>query len=114
MNRAEIYMAEFEPRSGTEQRGFRPCIIVLNQGFLDATAWLSLVVVPLTSSVKNTNRPTIVTIEGEHTGLEKTSFALCHQITTLDKRKLTQRLGQINAVQLEKLELGLKFALQLS
>jgi mRNA interferase MazF len=113
VKRGEIYMAEFEPRSGSEQRGFRPCIVILNQGFLDAATWLSLVVIPLSSSVKNTNRLTIVTVDGENTGLEKTSFALCHQITTLDKRKLTQKLGQVNALQLEQLEAGLKHALQI-
>lgn len=107
-------MAEFEPRSGTEQRGLRPCIIVLNQGFLDAQTWFSLVVIPLTSSVKNADRHTIVTIEGEHTGLEKTSFALCHQVITLDKRKFSRRLGQISPVQMTALEAGLKFALQLT
>jgi mRNA interferase MazF len=114
MKRGDIYMAEFEPRSGSEQRGFRPCIVVLNQGFLDAHTWFSLVVIPLTSSVKNADRHTIVTIAGDHTGLEKTSFALCHQITTLDKRKLLRRLGQIDLPQLTALEAGLKFALQLT
>jgi mRNA-degrading endonuclease toxin of MazEF toxin-antitoxin module len=39
--------------------------------------------------------------------------ALCHQVTTLDRAKLTQRLGALSPALLEGIEEGLKAALDL-
>ncbi|MHC9543624.1 MAG: type II toxin-antitoxin system PemK/MazF family toxin [Vulcanimicrobiota bacterium] len=47
MKRGDIYQAELLPRSGSEQRGIRPVIIVSHDGFNETPAWRFLIVVPL-------------------------------------------------------------------
>ena len=46
-------------------------------------------------------------------GLAKDSVALCHQVTTLDRSRLTQRIGELNSTELSEVEDGLKAAMNL-
>ena len=46
-------------------------------------------------------------------GLAKISFAICHQVTTLDRSKLTKRIGALPAEVLREVEAGLKAAMDL-
>jgi len=46
-------------------------------------------------------------------GLSKMSFAICHQVTTLDRAKLTKRLGVLSSEMLRGVEDGLKAAMDL-
>jgi len=55
---------------------------------------------------------TVVEIPAGVGGLPKASFAVCHQVTTLDRAKLTKRIGALSAA-LRELELGLKAAMDL-
>jgi mRNA-degrading endonuclease toxin of MazEF toxin-antitoxin module len=43
----------------------------------------------------------------------KTSFAVCHQVTTLDRAKFTKRIGTLTAELLRDVEAGLKAAMDL-
>jgi mRNA interferase MazF len=114
MNRGDVFMADFEPRSGAEQRGWRPCIVVMHSAFLEVETWFSVVVVPVSSSQGQTRRgPSVIVIDGKHTGLTKPSVALCHQITTLDKRKFGSQIGALSNEQLLNLEAGLRHTLEL-
>lgn len=73
-----------------------------------------MIVVPITSSAAQGSRgPTIVGLPDGSGGLSKTSFALCHQVTTLDRAKLTKRLGALPLEILKEVEDGLKAALDL-
>ncbi len=108
-------MADFEPRSGAEQRGWRPCVVVMHSAFLEVETWFSVVVVPVSSAQSQTRRGlSVIALDGEHTGLSKPSLALCHQITTLDKRKFGARIGSLSKQQLLSLESGLRHTLELS
>ena len=40
-------------------------------------------------------------------GLPKTSFAICHQVTTLDRAKMTKRIGTLPPAFLHEVEEGL-------
>jgi PemK-like, MazF-like toxin of type II toxin-antitoxin system len=46
-------------------------------------------------------------------GLPEDSVAVCHQITTLDRSKLTRRLGALPASALQAVEAGLRAAVDL-
>ncbi len=46
--------------------------------------------------------------------MKKASVALCHQVTTLDRAKLVQKIGSLAAEQVLRLEDGLKAALDIS
>lgn len=114
MKRGEIFWADLIPRSGSEQTGRRPVILVSHDGFNGIPTWKSIIVVPITTSASQGRRgPTVVELPGNVTGLSKSSFAVCHQVTTLDRAKLTSRLGVLSSELLQEVQEGLKAAMDL-
>lgn len=114
MMRGEIYWAVLKPRSGSEQAGKRPVIILSHDGFNLTPSWKSIIVIPLSTSSSQSKRgPTAVFLPEGAAGLKKDSSALCHQITTLDRSKLTERVGRLSAEDLKRIEEGLKAAVGL-
>jgi mRNA interferase MazF len=114
MKRGDVYRADLVPRSGSEQAGRRPVIVVSHDGFNQTRGWRSIIVVPVsTASSQGKRGPTVIEISGGTAGLQKTSFAVCHQVTTLDRAKLTKRVGSLPYESLREVEEGLKAALDL-
>jgi mRNA interferase MazF len=114
VNRGEVYWADLSPRSGSEQGGRRPVIVISNDAFNTNQHWNSVIVVPISSSDRQRRRgPTAVAIPAGEAGLSVESVALCHQVTTLDRAKLTRFLGRLSSTVLTQVEQGLAIALQL-
>jgi mRNA interferase MazF len=114
MKRGEIYWAELAPRSGSEQRGRRPVVVVSHDGFNQTPGWRSVIVIPVSTSETQLLRgPTVVALPRGTAGLKKAGVALCHQVTTLDRAKLTQRLGTLTGDELHGIAEALKSALDI-
>ena len=114
MRRGEIHWADLVPRSGSEQTGRRPVIVVSHDGFNQTANWRSIIVVPISTSASQSRRgPTVIEIPAGAGGLPKTSFAVCHQVTTLDRAKLTHRIGALPGEVLDDVAGGLKAAMDL-
>jgi mRNA-degrading endonuclease toxin of MazEF toxin-antitoxin module len=114
MKRGEVYWADLVPRSGSEQTGRRPVIVLSHDGFNEAAAWRSVIVVPISTSASQGRRGlTAVEIPGGVAGLPKTSLAVCHQVTTLDRAKLTKLIGFLPPAVLQAVEDGIRAALDL-
>jgi mRNA interferase MazF len=114
MTRGEIYWADLAPRSGAEQSGRRPVVVVSHDGFNQTVGWYSIIVVPISTSASQARRgPTAVVIPAGVAGLPRTSVAVCHQVTTLDRAKLTKRIGMLPPGVVRNLDGGLKAALDL-
>jgi len=105
MNRGDVCWADLKPRSGAEQSGRRPVVVISNDGFNRIPAWRSVIVVPLSTSESQARRgPSAILLEPPATGLESESVALCHQVTTLDRTKLGRRVGTLDTAALCELE----------
>jgi mRNA interferase MazF len=114
MRRGEVYWADLAPRSGSEQTGRRPVIVVSHDAFNETPSWRSVIVVPVSTSEAQQRRgPTAIEIPKGAGGLRKTSVALCHQVTTLDRAKLTKRIGVLPAGVLDAVNDGLMAAMDL-
>lgn len=114
MKRGELYWAELKPRSGSEQRGRRPVIVVSHDAFNQASAWRSVVIVPVSTSPAQARRgPTAIDLPAGSAGLARQSVALCHRVTTLDRRKLRQAIGRLAPASLARVNAGLRAALDL-
>ncbi|MBX3142720.1 MAG: type II toxin-antitoxin system PemK/MazF family toxin [Trueperaceae bacterium] len=114
MNRGEVYWADLRPRSGSEQRGRRPVVIVSHDAFNHLETWRSLIVVPLSTSTRQARRgPTAVVVEAGIAGLERASVALCHQPTTIDRSKLSELIGRLPDEAMRLIEAGLLAAMDL-
>jgi mRNA interferase MazF len=115
VKRGDLFWADLVPRSGSEQGGRRPVVIVSHDGFNQVTAWRSIIVVPLSTSPRQRRRgPTAVLLSKGTAGLRQESVALCHQVTTVDRSKLTDRIGELSATSLERVNEGLRAALALN
>src|SRR5271168_4069121 len=114
MTRGEIYWADLVPRSGSEHTGRRPVIVISHDGFNRTPGWMSIIVVPISTSASQGRRePTVVELPGAPAGLPRASFAVCHQVTTLDRAKLTRKAGTLPSEFLRRIEEALKAAMDL-
>jgi len=114
VKRGDVYVADLVPRSGSEQTGRRPVIVVSHDGFNQTPHWRSIIVIPLSTSPTQAGRgPTVVPLGKGVGGLRRESVVLCHQVTTLDRAKLTKRLGGLPEESLVRVEAALRAALSL-
>jgi len=114
VTRGEVWWADLAPRSGSEQRGRRPVVVVSSDAFNAVAAWRSVVVVPLTTSERQLRvGPSAIAIPAGAAQLPAASVALCHQITTLDRAKLVEPVGVLPTDLLRDVERGVVAALDL-
>jgi mRNA interferase MazF len=114
VTRGEVWWADLVPRTGSEQHGRRPVIIMSSDAFNSVPTWRSVMVVPLTTSARQLRvGPTAVAIPAGAAQLPAASVALCHQITTLDRKKLVEILGTLPNDLLRDVERGVVAALDL-
>ena len=96
-----IWRADFDPVIGSEQGKSRPVLIISED---DINALLNIVnIIPITS--RKTGRiiyPNEVLLSAEKYGLERESIILCHQIRTIDKKRLSRKYGQITSKTVQK------------
>jgi mRNA interferase MazF len=112
VKRGDVVWAVLAPRSGSEQSGRRPVVVISHDAFNQAARWRSIIVVPLSTSTSQAARgPTAVRVPRGAAGLGKESVALCHQVTTLDRGKLAARVGTLPLELLHAVEAGLLAAL---
>lgn len=115
MRRGEVYWASLAPRSGSEKHGTRPVVVVSHDSFNEAPLWRSVIVVPLTTSERQARRgPTAIEVPAGAAGLKKRGVALCHQVTTLDRSKLTRRVGKLSSDLMQSIRDGLLVAMDLT
>jgi mRNA-degrading endonuclease toxin of MazEF toxin-antitoxin module len=89
-------------------------IVLSHDGFNESPTWRSIIVVPCSTSAAQGRRgPTVVPLESGIGGLPEDSAAICHQITTLDRSKLTQKIGALPEPFLQAVEIGIRAAINL-
>jgi mRNA interferase MazF len=114
VKRGEIYWADLVPRSGSEQQGRRPVVVVSHDAFNQTPGWRSIIVVPLTTSIVQAGRgPSAIVLPPGAAGLRRESVVLCHQVTTLDRSKLALRIGELSTAELIQVDEGLRAAMDL-
>jgi mRNA interferase MazF len=100
IKKGDIYLVNLGEGEGSIQGKMRACIIVSNE---KANTYSPVIhVVPLTSKTKR-NLPTHVKI-GMETGLQQESVAMAEQARLIDKSMIIKKLGQIDAITLDKVE----------
>ena len=98
--RGEIWLADLNPRRGTEPGKRRPVLIVQAQALLDAEH-PSTLVVPLTTRLIEAAEPLRVRIRASGT-MKRDSDALIDQVRAIDNRRLVQ--GPLSRLQPPQLD----------
>jgi len=86
-NRGEVWLADLDPRHGTEAGKTRPVLIVQAQALLDAQH-PSTLIIPLTTNLVDDAEPLRVRIPSAGR-LRRTSDLLIDQLRAIDNRRLT-------------------------
>ncbi len=93
LRRGEIYYADLSPVVGSEQGGVRPVLIVQND--IGNKYSPTVIVCAITSQLEKAKLPTHIEA-GVECGLSKPSVALLEQIRTIDKRRLQEKIGELD------------------
>ena len=89
VRRGEIWLAALDPTVGSEIQKTRPCVVVSPAEMHDHLR--TVIVAPMTTGSRPAPFRIPVTFEG------KRGLILLDQIRTLDRSRLTQRLGAVTA-----------------
>lgn len=109
VKRGEIYYADLSPVVGSEQGGLRPVLIVQND--VGNKYSPTVIACAITSQLTKAKLPTHVELRRGEFGLGKDSVLLLEQIRTLDKRRLSSRVGQIPLSQMQRVDKALLVSL---
>ncbi|MFQ6792019.1 type II toxin-antitoxin system PemK/MazF family toxin [Thomasclavelia sp.] len=109
IHRGEIYYADLSPVIGSEQGGYRPVIVLQNnKGNRYST---TVIIAPISSRLTKNPLPTHVTVDSSL--LEKRSVVLLEQIRTIDKKRIKERVGQIDSKIMERINQAIKTSLDI-
>ena len=109
--RGEIYLADLNPVVGHEQGGRRPVLIIQNDvGNLHSP---TTIVAPLMASFTTKVYPTEVRVKAGTAGLPKDSPILLNQIKAIDKRRLENCVGRLDAGTMRQVDEAIRISLGL-
>ena len=91
--RGETYRAALDPVLGSEQGGTRPVVVVQNN--VGNRYSPTVIVLAVTSRMNKARLPTHIEVPSPIGGLPRDSVILAEQVRTLDKQRLTERLGAL-------------------
>ena len=94
IKRGELYSADLSPVVGSEQGGIRPVLVVQND--VGNKYSPTVIAAAVTSKINKAKLPTHIELSSNSYGLQKDSVILLEQIRTLDKRRLKERIGELN------------------
>lgn len=109
IRRGEIYYADLSPVIGSEQGGFRPVLIVQNN--VGNKYSPTVIVAAITSQLGKAKLPTHVDLPTTLNCLQKDSVVLLEQIRTIDKKRLKEKICNVDGNLLHKVNAALLISL---
>lgn len=109
VKRGEIYYADLSPVVGSEQGGVRPVLIVQND--VGNKYSPTVIAAAITSQRFKTNLPTHIQVNADGCGLSKDSIVLLEQVRTLDKKRLKERMGNLDTEDMDRIDRALSVSL---
>lgn len=111
LKRGEIYFVNFDPTIGAEIKKMRPALVLQND---IANSYSPITIVAAITSYTNENDkiyPTEVFIRAPEGGLDNDSLVLLNQIRTVDRQRLTKRLGVLRGETMGSVDIALQISL---
>lgn len=105
VKRGEIYYADLSPVIGSEQGGIRPVLIIQND--IGNRYSPTVIAAAITSQHEKAKLPTHISIEAENSGLQKNSIVLLEQVRTIDKKRLKEKMGNLDLLSMDKVDRAL-------
>ena len=105
IRRGDIYYADLSPVVGSEQGGVRPVLIVQND--VGNKFSPTVIAAAITSQKYKTNLPTHIQVNANECGLAKDSIVLLEQVRTIDKKRLKERMGNLDETDMDRIDRAL-------
>lgn len=105
VKRGDIYYADLSPVVGSEQGGIRPVLIVQND--VGNKYSPTIIAAAITSKINKAKMPTHIELSANEYGLNKDSVVLLEQIRTIDKQRLKERIGKLDAAMMTRIDKAL-------
>jgi len=109
IERGELYYADLSPVVGSEQGGLRPVLIIQND--VGNKYSPTVIIAAITSQIQKAKLPTHIELSHSKYPLTKDSVVLLEQIRTLDKLRLRERIGHLDELAMQKVNVGLMISL---
>ena len=109
VNRGDIYYADLSPVVGSEQGGVRPVLVVQND--VGNKYSPTVIIAAITSQLSKAKLPTHIELNKDKYNLAKDSVVLLEQIRTLDKRRLREKIGSIDNLTMQKVDVAIMISL---
>ena len=105
IKRGDIFYADLSPVVGSEQGGIRPVLIVQNN--VGNRFSPTVIAAAITSQKYKTNLPTHIRVSADECGLSRDSIVLLEQVRTIDKRRLRERMGNLDETDMGRIDRAL-------
>ena len=112
IRRGEIWWASLRDPEGSEP-GFRRPVVVVQSNVFNETRINTVVVLSITSNLLLAAAPGNVVCRRRETGLPRESVINVSQAATVNKARLTQRIGKLPGSLMQQVESGLRLVLGL-
>ena len=109
IKRGELYYADLSPVVGSEQGGVRPVLVVQND--VGNKYSPTVIAAAVTSKINKAKLPTQIELPEGAFGLAKESVILLEQIRTIDKRRLKERIGELPASAMSRVDRAILISL---
>lgn len=110
IRRGEIYMVDFNPARGSEQAGLRPGLVIQN----DIGNKFSPTTIIASITTAERTYPFAVHLKAKEGGLSHDSIVNLSQILTIDKERLKNKLGSLNAKRMKEVDKAILISLGLN
>ena len=107
MIRGEIWWADLGIPFGSEP-GFKRPVVVIQDDAFNRSEIQTVIVASVTTNLNLADAPGNVYIEIEESGLPKNGVVNISQITTIDKRRLTEKVGFLSQSSMSEIDYGIK------
>lgn len=105
IKRGDIYYADLSPVVGSEQGGIRPVLIVQNN--VGNKYSPTVIAAAITSQKYKNDLPTHIRVNADECGLSRDSIVLLEQVRTIDKRRLRERMGNLDETDMGRIDRAL-------
>jgi mRNA interferase MazF len=112
VKRGEVFYADLSPVVGSEQGGLRPVLIVQND--VGNKYSPTVIAAAITSRQDKSSLPTHISVGAQSCGLQKDSVVLLEQVRTIDKRRLKEKMGELDDRSMQQVNQALQVSFGLN
>lgn len=106
MKQYEIWLADLNPRRGSEPGKVRPVVVI--QTDLLNEHHVSTLVCPLTTNIRTGSTILRVHLAAGEAGLSEACDVMIDQVRAIDNRRFVNKIGRVSARTSDKIKLNLK------